>query len=141
MPDLTPILAPIFADAINPILVILLLGAPFYTLRPAGPWAFWARTALSIGLAVILAESGKHFEIWRGHPSFPSGHETFGLAAAVSLVLWDSRWFWLTAPLILLLSWGLVGAHYHQPVDIAGACLLGPPSAFLCHFAKRRHTR
>ena len=140
MPDQIPMLAPIFAKAINPILCLLVLAAPFYTPRQTPPWAYWARTVLGIGLAVILAESGKYFEVWPGHPSFPSGHETFGLAAAVSLVVWDMRWLWLAVPFIVLLSWALVAAQYHHPLDVAGAWLLGPPFALLCHRVKRRRT-
>ncbi len=126
------------ASAINPILTILLLSAPFYKPKPAGPWRFWGRSALGLGLAVIVTESGKYWEVWPGHPSFPSGHETFGLAVATSLVVWDRRWLGLALPLTLLLAWALVAAHYHTPVDVAGAWLVGPPCVLLCHRLGRK---
>ena len=128
----------IIATALNPTLTLLLAGAPFYTPRPTPAWEFWARSVLSIGLAVVLAESGKRFEVWPGHPSFPSGHESFALAAVVSLTVRDRRWLALGLPLALLMSWALVDAHFHTPVDVAGAWFLAPPCALLCQRVGRR---
>ena len=122
----------LIASATNPILTILLVGAPFYTERRTGPGEFWLRSGLGIGLAVALAEIGKRREVWAGHPTFPSGHEAFALAAAVSLAARDRRWLALGLPLTLLMSWALVAAHYHQPVDVLGSWLLAPPCVLLC---------
>ena len=133
---LTP--SQIIATATNPTLTLLLVGAPFYTPRRTPPWEFWGRSVLSISLAVAVAESGKRFEVWPGHPSFPSGHESFALAAVVSLACRDRRWLALGLPVALLMSWALVDAHYHAPVDVAGAWLLAPPCALLCQTLGRR---
>jgi len=96
---------------------------------------------LGIGLAVLLAESGKRFGVWPGHPSFPSGHQSFALAAAVSLTLRDIRWLWLCLPVTLLMSWALVAAGFHTPADIVGAWLISPPRALLCHLSQRSRSR
>ena len=120
----------------NPLLALFLLIAPLITSSPGTPrkprcWEFWGRSLLGLGLAVALAEGGKHFQVWPGHPSFPSGHETFGLCAATSLALRNVRWLILVLPLTVLLAWALVDAHFHQPIDVAGALLVGPPCAVL----------
>ena len=121
-------LAHCLANVINPALTVCVVIAP---LKSPQPWTFWARDAVGIGLAVLAAETGKRFQIWPGHPTFPSGHETFALAAGTLLIRHDSRWLFPLLPVILTLAWALVAAGYHQPVDVAGALLTGPPLALL----------
>ncbi len=132
------------ATYINPLLALFLLIAPLINFGPNTPckpscWEFWGRSLLGLGLAVTLAEGGKHFEVWPGHPSFPSGHETFGLCVATSLIFRDSRWLVVVLPLTALLAWALVAAHFHRPVDVAGSVLVGPPCAVL--FQRIRYPR
>jgi membrane-associated phospholipid phosphatase len=127
----------LLTNIINPLTVLLLLAAPFLTRRRTGVFEFWIRSILGIGLAVILAESGKKYEVWHGHPSFPSGHETFCLAAVTCLASRDLRWLAAGLPLALLMAWALVTAHYHTPIDILGALLTGPLPALLCQQYKR----
>ena len=123
--------AALIANCVNPILTVFLAAAPFIGIRKSNCWEFWGRSALALGLAVVLAESGKYFQAWPGHPSFPSGHETFGLCVSTSLVFRDRRWLVIVLPLTILLAWALVAAHFHRPVDVAGALLVGPPCAVL----------
>ena len=121
------------ANAVNPVLAACLVSAPRVTPRRADPaWRFWARAAVGIGVAVLLAEAGKRGEVWPQHPTFPSGHETFALATATFLARRDPRWLTVALPLLLLLAWALVAAHFHRPLDVAGALLVGPPAALLC---------
>lgn len=134
----------LLATYINPLLVLFLLIAPLInsgpdTPRKPGCWEFWGRCLLGLGLAVALAESGKYFQVWSGHPSFPSGHETFGLCAATCLIYRDRRWLVVVLPLTALLAWALVAAHFHRPIDVAGAWLVGPPCAVL--FQRIRYPR
>lgn len=125
-------LAQILATGINPLLTVCVVLAPLAAPRPPERfWAFWARGVAGIGLAVVAAESGKYWRVWHGHPSFPSGHETFALAAGTLLIRRDRRWLFAVLPLVLLLAWALVAAGYHQPGDVAGALLTGPPLALL----------
>ena len=123
--------AVLIANCVNPILTALLAAAPFVGIRKSSCWEFWGRSALALALAVVLAESGKDFQVWPGHPSFPSGHETFGLCAVTNLALRDLRWLILGLPLLMVLAWALVDAHFHQPLDVVGALLVGPPCAVL----------
>ena len=129
--------AAVIATAVNPLLAAFLVAAPFLGTHKVSCWEFWGRSLLGLGLAVTLAESGKHFQVWPGHPSFPSGHETFGLCAATSLIFRDRRWLIIVLPLTVLLAWALVAAHFHHPVDVAGALLVGPPCTVLFQLLRK----
>ena len=131
----------LIANAINPISVLLLLAAPFVTPRRATALEYWVRCILGVGLAVILAESGKRWEVWPGHPTFPSGHETFCLATMTCLAVRDPRWLCIGLPLSGLMAWVLVAARFHTPVDVAGALLTGPGPALLCQLYRVRARR
>ncbi len=133
-----PVVPQLLANAINPISALLLLAAPFVTPRTGPVRDYWGRCVLGIGLAITLAESSKHFEAWHGHPNFPSGHETFCLAAMTCLAVRDPRWLGLGLPLSLVMAWALIAAHFHTPVEVAGALLTGPGPALLCQLYKRR---
>ncbi len=131
-------------NTINAVLVFLVAAVPLLPqdrepsrrLRP-----FWVRSVLGMGIAVALAESGKHFVVWPGRPSFPSGHETLALAAGTCLATWDRRWLALAAPLAAVQGWALVAGQFHEPVDIAGAVVSGILPPLLCQAIKRPHTR
>ena len=116
------------ANTINPVLAACVLVVP---LKSPRPWSFWASGVVGIGLAVLAAEAGKRYMVWPGHPTFPSGHETFALAAGTLLIRHDVRWIAPVLPLTILLAWALVEAQFHFPVDVAGALLTGPPLALL----------
>ncbi len=124
--------------AINALLVLCVAAAPWITRRGFGVWGYWGRSALGIGLAVALAEGGKRWQVWPGHPGFPSGHETLCLAAATCLAARDPRWLRLGLPLSALQAWALVRGGFHAPVEVAGALLSGPPVALLCQMWGRR---
>ena len=129
------------AESVNPFLLGVLVPLPWVGARKGGPWRFYAACGLGIGVAVTLAELGKARVVWAGHPGFPSGHETFAAAAATCLVCWDRRWAWLAVPTVAAMGWALVESHYHTPEDIAGAVVLGPTVAWLCHWLLGRATR
>lgn len=128
----------LLTDAINAALLLQVAAAPFVVRRGTSAGEFWLRSILGIGLGVVLAESGKRFEVWQGHPGFPSGHETLALAAGSCLIVRDTRWAWVAVPLALLQAWALVTARFHTPTDVAGALLtgLGPP--LLCQLYPRK---
>jgi len=126
------LLPTLIANAINPLSALLLLVAPFATPSPGRVRDYWGRCVLGVGLAVVLAESGKRWEVWPGHPSFPSGHETFCLAAMTCLAVRDARWLGLGLPLSLAMAWALIAAGFHTPIEVAGALLTGPGPALLC---------
>jgi membrane-associated phospholipid phosphatase len=129
--------AEILATGINPVLTGCLFLAPFVGPRTSLV-GFWGRAALGIGVSVLVAEAGKRGPIWPGHPSFPSGHETFCLAAVTLLILHNPRWAVVAVPLALVLAWALVAAHYHYPIDVAGSLLVAPPIVLFFHWLWRR---
>ncbi len=127
-----------WTNAINAALLLSVAVAPLLTRGRPRVWEYWLRSGLGIGLAVILAESGKRFEVWPGHPGFPSGHETLALAAATCLIARDRRWTWAAFPLALLQAVLLVEGNFHQPIEVAGALLTGPSAALLCQMYRRK---
>ena len=128
-------------NAINAALLALVAAAP---LLPAPhklsrrAFFFWLRSGLGIGIGVVLAESGKHFQIWPGRDTFPSGHETLALAAGTCLAAQNPRWLAVAVPLAALQGWALVAGHFHRPVDVAGALLTGILPPLGCHLYKQR---
>ena len=138
----TPRVFAFLTNAVNTLLLLLAAAAPLLptkdvtktdTNKAPSAWTYWLRSGLGVSIAVILAESGKHFVIWPGRPTFPSGHETLALAAGTCLVLRHPRGLALVLPLTVFQAWALVAGHFHQPVDVAGALItgIGPPLG--CH--------
>lgn len=128
-------------NAFNALLLLLVAAAP---LLPAprklsqSAFNYWLRSGLGIGIGVVLAESGKHFQVWPGRASFPSGHETLALAAGTCLVVQNPRWLAVALPLAALQAWALVAGHFHRPLDIAGALVTGIAPPLGCLLYKQR---
>ena len=125
----------ILTNAVNIVLVSLVAAAPWFRLPALNQknWEFWLRSLLGIGIGVALAESGKHFQVWPGRPTFPSGHETLALAAGTCLAVRNPRWLAVTVPLAAFQAWALVAGHFHKPVDVAGALVTGILPPLGCH--------
>ena len=129
-------IARLIAELVNPALAIVLLAAPWVPRRPEeSPWQFWATCLIALLIAWSIADNGKAHEVWSGHPTFPSGHESFAAAASTCLARYDRDWIWLMAPILAVFGWALVTAGYHDPEDIYGGLVVGPVSAFLAAFA------
>lgn len=128
-------LARFLAEAINPLLVGMVLAAPGPSVP--GGWRYWGRCSVAVGAAVLLAEAGKKWEVWHGHSGFPSGHATLAAACAMCLILRDRRWAALSVPATALMAWALVAANYHDVPDVVGALILGPTVAALVLRAAR----
>ncbi len=130
----------LLTNAINALLLFLVAAAPLlpFPHKPTrSALDFWLRSGLGIGIGVALAEGGKHFHIWPGRDSFPSGHETLALAAGTCLAVWNPRWLALALPLAAVQAWALVAGHFHRPLDVAGAVATGILPSLGCHFYKR----
>ncbi|MES2462939.1 MAG: phosphatase PAP2 family protein [Armatimonadota bacterium] len=120
-------IADFLSSTFNPALGLLILEEPLRDQRSASePWPlFWLRSAMAVGIAVALAETGKHYEVWSGHPLFPSGHATLATAAATCLVLHRGpRWLWVSAPCVLLMGCSLIYGRWHSPDEVLGGCAL-----------------
>lgn len=129
-----PVLAHLLANAINPLFALLLLTAPLIGRRAPRRriLTFWAASIIGIAISVLLAEEGKRMVILPGHPRFPSGHETFALACAANLLCWRAAYIYVALPLVLIIGWALVTAHFHQTIDIFGAAITGTWPSLLC---------
>jgi membrane-associated phospholipid phosphatase len=109
----------------NPILCAVLVAAILVRRKDHG-LRFFVLSAISIGTAAVIAEAGKQRVIWPGDPGFPSGHQTFATATLTCMVWRDRRWLLLAIPAASLMGFGLVACHFHLPVDVLGATILGP---------------
>ena len=131
--------AHILANSLNPLLIVCVFCAGIARRERDPLWKYWGACILGIGAAVVLAEAGKYFAVWPGHPSFPSGHESFAVSSSACLAAADRRWLWAVVPICLIMGWALVAAGYHHPIDVAGAALLAPwPPIAVFRFLPRR---
>ena len=101
-------------------LIVALRRARGQRLAPLVRAALWA-----IALSFVLAHVNRWFDLWKSHPNFPSGHETFASCMGTALVLIDRRWVWLVLPLLGLLGYALVRAGWHGRLEVVGGFLLG----------------
>jgi len=121
----------LLADTISPALLLLMLEEPLIVPgtrreRTRHSLRFWLRALLAIGAPVLLAELGKKYHVWPGHPNFPSGHTTFATAAATVLILQRGRrWAWMMVTLALLEAFSLVYDRWHTPEEALGGLILG----------------
>ncbi len=132
------VLPELLAESVNPFLLGLLLPLPFVGTKRPVAWKFYTACALSIGVAVALAELGKARVVWAGHPGFPSGHETMALTAATCLVCRDRRWLAVGVPLAALQAWALITGYFHTPEDVTGALVTGILPPLAAHWIGRR---
>ncbi len=134
-------LADQLSTIINPALGLLLLAEPLLDQRSARePWPlFWVRAGASVGIAVAIAEWGKHSQVWQGHPNFPSGHTTLATAAATALVLHRGpRWLGVSAPAVLVMGSSLVYGRWHTTDEVVGGFVLGLAVALACFRVRSR---
>ncbi|HVK06245.1 MAG TPA: phosphatase PAP2 family protein [Armatimonadaceae bacterium] len=131
-----------FADVIAPVMALLNLGTA-WAAAAAHTRGYGRRTFLrlfaryvacfvvGIAVPVALAQAGKRWEVWPGHPGFPSGHETFTVSAAMCLVLLHGARRWLLPGVVAsaLMGWAVVRAGFHHPPEVAGAVVLGVAGA------------
>ncbi len=135
------------ANGVNPLLVILLLGAIVWRRKTDAQFAagrFLLGALLALGAAFVLGRINDALNLWPGFPGdpgeyeFPSGHTCFAVAVATSLCLLNARWLLFVAP--LLIAYGVLivlpPLRFHSWLDIIGAWLLTPPLALLCHKAQ-----
>jgi len=74
----------------------------------------------------VLAELGKHHEIWQGHPGFPSGHTTFAASASAAIVVYRGNyWLIVAVPLTIAMMVSLVYLRHHNVPEVLGGLVLG----------------
>lgn len=133
-----------FANSVNPLLVVLLLGAVVwraYHDKSFRTGEFIARTLIALLLAFALGRINAALHIWpglRGDPGsyeFPSGHTCFAASVATSLACLNRRWLWFVVPVLFLYGVLIVlpPLRFHSWLDVIGAWILTPPLAWLVH--------
>jgi len=92
---------------------------------------FYMVAFVMIGVSAVLTTLGKRFEVWPGHPGFPSGHSAFAATCAVLIARYRGVWWWiLCAPLIPLMMLGMVWNKAHSPIEVIAGAALGLALSF-----------
>ena len=116
------------------LLLILILASVFKHRRGPGAWKFLFWSGIALLVTFVAAHINRWCHWWKAHEDFPSGHVTFFLCAATSIILLY-RWSWiLLLPSAVAYSWLIVDVlHKHLWLDAAGAWIMAPPLTWLCH--------
>ncbi len=135
MSSLAQSLAQTLADGINPALLLSILSdipialsspEPDRALRLRRAVRFVVAGCIAVAVPVVLAELGKHHEIWHGHPGFPSGHTTFAASASAAIVVYRGNyWLIVAVPLTLAMMTSLVYLQHHNVPEVLGGLVLG----------------
>jgi membrane-associated phospholipid phosphatase len=134
------------ADAVNPLLVVLLIGSIVWRARHDKEFRageFFARAVAALVLAFVVGRINGELHLWPGLPSdpakfryeFPSGHTCFAVSIATSLYRIHARWLLFVVPLLLFYGAliALPPLRYHAWIDVVGAWFLIPPLTLLAH--------
>ncbi len=84
----------------------------------------WA-TLAAVVISGILAHVNRWLFLWKSHPNFPSGHETFAACVGTALVALDRRYLPLSLAICVVLGYALVRAGWHGRLEVAGGFILG----------------
>ncbi len=82
-------------------------------------------TLLAVLVSFVLAHLNRWFDLWKSHPYFPSGHETFASCMGAALVFADRRYAVVAAILLAVLGYALVRAGWHGRFEVVAGFLLG----------------
>lgn len=80
---------------------------------------------LAVVISFVLAHVNRWFDLWKQHPYFPSGHETFAACACTLLVAIDRRFLVPAMLLLALLGYSLVRTGWHGRFEVIGGFVLG----------------
>jgi len=82
-------------------------------------------TLFAVLVSFVLAHVNRWFDVWKSHPYFPSGHETFASCMGAAVVVADRRYVGLCAVLLATLGYALVRAGWHGRFEVIAGFLLG----------------
>jgi membrane-associated phospholipid phosphatase len=90
---------------------------------------FLLRLVITSGIAALLAEMGKHYQVWPGHPGFPSGHTALTVAFCWNLYLRHKEnnplWKYLLGAIAFCQAARLFLDHAHDLIEIGVGAILG----------------
>ncbi|MGH7737092.1 MAG: phosphatase PAP2 family protein [Candidatus Tyrphobacter sp.] len=91
----------------------------------AGRGPFIRATIEAVVLSFVLAHVNRWFDLWKTHPYFPSGHETFAACVATALVVRDRRYLIFALVVLVILGYGLVRSGWHGRFEVVAGFILG----------------
>lgn len=108
------------ADAFNPLMALLLLGAALWLSREsqARAWRFLGRSVLALVITFLMVKVLKRFD-WFEPGDFPSTHMAVAASLLVSLVSLSRGWL-LLLPLVAAYAWMMTALRFHTWIDIVG---------------------
>lgn len=124
------------ADAVDPLLLLLTLVAPWWTFTPLqGRQRLWFYLAAGIGLSnVYLWQWLDHqFRLWPAVGLDYSTHTAFAVSLIVSLAVLRRSWLWGLVPLLLAYAILMRYLHYHTFMDVFTTTLAIAPLSYLIH--------
>jgi membrane-associated phospholipid phosphatase len=131
------------SSAINPLFAVLWLVAVVVVWRrnKTGVGAYCLASIAGLLVSYLIVHGFRWLKLWPAYPEFPSGHEAFGASIGTSLALLNVKWLVIVLPLLAILGVALVRAHYHVPLDIAGALIVSPLLTWCSHLVVRKKSR
>lgn len=125
------------ADAVDPLLALLALSAPWLDRRAgerwASRWSFWLRTALGVGTVYALQALDGALGLWARWGLDYSTHTAFAVSLATSLAFRSRRWLVGLVPLLVAYALLMLRLGYHSLPDIATSAAVAAALAALCH--------
>lgn len=80
---------------------------------------------LAVAVSYVLAHVNRWLDLWKSHPYFPSGHETFASCMCALLVALDRRFLVPSMLVLALLGYSLVRSGWHGRFEVVGGFVLG----------------
>ncbi|HEX4953450.1 MAG TPA: hypothetical protein VF017_08665 [Thermoanaerobaculia bacterium] len=123
------------ADAFDPLLALLALGAPLLrkprALRPA--LSYYLATGLAIGVVYLVRALDLRYQLWGSLGLDYSTHSAFATALVVSMAAFHRQW---TVPLFAALALYfclILFMGYHGILDVLTSAPLAAAVAWLAH--------
>jgi len=133
------------ADAVNPILTLLVLLAPRLERRWPGWWPalrHWLRGSVVLAIVYAVRALDARFGIWAAIGADYSTHTAYAVALALCLACWSRRWRWPMAVVLLGYAGLILVVGYHSFRDVVtSAAVAGLTAGAVCFVLGDRSRR
>lgn len=124
------------ADAVDPILTLLVLLAPRLERRWPGWWPalrHWLRGGVVLAIVYAVRALDARFGIWAAIGADYSTHTAYAVALALCLACWSRRWRWPMAVVLLGYAGLILVVGYHSFRDVVtSAAVAGLTAGAVC---------
>jgi hypothetical protein len=130
------------ADAFDPALTLLALGAPGLRRSWRGwPAALRYGVAALAGLAMIYAVAALDARcgLWATLGLDYSTHTAYAVSLATTIICWDRHWAWALVCAVCGYAVLILVLGYHGPADVLTAAIVAAPSTWALNRIIRKH--